>query len=149
MKKNQRLRPIQFPHPITDPDSADRTRSATGPAPPKPSQSALPVQLSAADMQRFGVVSNVQDKMPSGISFASDRITKPRIAKSTLQTEKIATILSHAGVPELIVVPTPPVVEQFETIMTKVNALLDLRKLKEKEEQEIRVREAEAGDGAS
>lgn len=106
-------------------------------------QSSLPVDLSKADMLRFGVVQN-QDKLPSGITFASDKLSKPRIAKSTIQTDKIATVLQHAQVPELIPLPTPAVVQQFESIMSKVHALLDLRKLKDKEEQEIKVREAEA-----
>jgi len=105
-------------------------------------QSSLPVDLSKADLLRFGVVQN-QDKLPSGVTFASDKLSKPRIAKSTIQTEKIATILQYAQVPELIPLPTPAVVECFDGIMAKVHALLDLRKLKEKEEQEVRVREAE------
>ncbi len=89
-------------------------------------------------MVRFGVVQN-QDKLPSGVTFASDRLTKPRVAKSTVQTDKIATILQHAGVPELIPLPTPAVIEQFESIMAKVHTLLDIRKLAEKEEQELKV----------
>lgn len=89
-------------------------------------------------MVRFGVVQN-QDKLPSGVTFASDRLTKPRVAKSTVQTDKIATILQHAGVPELIPLPTPAVIEQFEIIMAKVHTLLDIRKLAEKEEQELKV----------
>lgn len=94
-------------------------------------------------MLRFGVVQN-QDKLPSGVTFASDKLSKPRVAKSTIQTDKIATILQHAGVPEIIPLPTPAVVEQFDSMMGKVHTLLDLRKLKDKEEQELRVREAEA-----
>lgn len=85
-----------------------------------------------------------QDKLPTGISFASDRLSKPRVAKSQAQTEKIGTILQHIGVPELIPLPTTPVIEQFDGIMSKVHALLDMRKLAEKEEQELRVRQAEA-----
>lgn len=97
-------------------------------------------------MLRFGVVQS-QDKLPSGVIFASDKLSKPRVAKSTLQTDKIAAILQHAQVPELIPLPTQPVIEQFESLMAKVHALLDLRKLKDKEDQEIKVREAEAGSG--
>jgi DNA methyltransferase 1-associated protein 1 len=37
------------------------------------------------------------------------------------------------------------VIEAFDGIMSKVHALLDLRKIAEKEEQELRVRMAEAG----
>lgn len=162
MKKNQRLRPTGHPaydgFPTATPTSARprdsniglqdmanaQARRATRDSLPSAQQNALPVDLSKADMARFGVVQN-QDKLPSGVTFASDKLSKPRIAKSTVQTDKIATILQHAQVPELIPLPTPPVVEQFETIMSKVHAILDLRKLKDKEEQEIKVREAEAG----
>jgi DNA methyltransferase 1-associated protein 1 len=36
------------------------------------------------------------------------------------------------------------VVEEFDNVMSKVHTLLEMRKLKDKEEQELRVREAEA-----
>ena len=105
-------------------------------------QNTLPVDLSKADMLRFGVVQD-QEKLPSGVTFASDKLSKPRIAKSQIQTEKIVAILSHAGVQDMIPLATTPVIEQFEKVMSKVHALLDARKLKEKEEQELKVREAE------
>ncbi|KAM3420562.1 hypothetical protein BST61_g3824 [Cercospora zeina] len=106
---------------------------------------ALPVSLSAADQTRMGVVIfPPEHKASGGISFASDRLTKPRVAKSTIQSEKIATILASAGVPEIIPLPTPKVVEAFEGIMTKVHALLDMRKLAEKDETELKVRRQEA-----
>lgn len=162
MKKNQRLRPTGHPaydgFPTATPTSArpresnaglqdmsnSQGRRGTRDSLPSAQANTLPVELSKADMARFGVVQN-QDKLPSGVTFASDKLSKPRIAKSTIQTDKIATILQHAQVAELIPLPTPAVVEQFESIMSKVHALLDLRKLKDKEEQEIRVREAESG----
>ena len=103
----------------------------------------MPAELSKNEMLRFGVVQH-HDKLPSGVSFASDKLSKPRIAKSTIQTDKIAAILGHIGVPDLIPLPTPAVVEQFEAIMAKVHTLLDARKLAEKEEQEIKVRSAES-----
>lgn len=93
-------------------------------------------------MVRFGVV-QAQDKLPSGVTFASDKLSKPRIAKSTVQTDKIAAVLTHIGVPDLIPLPTPAVVEQFDAIIAKVHALQDMRKIAEKEEQELRVRTAE------
>ena len=163
MKKNQRLRPTG--HPLYDglptatptsarprdsnvglPDSASghMRRATRDSLPSATSQNALPVDLSKADLLRFGVVQS-QDKLPSGVTFASDKLSKPRIAKSTIQTDKIATVLQHAQVPDLIPLPTSAVVEQFESIMSKVHALLDLRKLKDKEEHEIKVREAETG----
>ena len=163
MKKNQRLRmtgnPMYDGFPGATPISARPRDSAGGlgdasnmpgrrgtrdSLPSATTQSGFPTDLSKADLLRFGVV-QTQDKLPSGVTFASDRLSKPRIAKSTIQTDKIAAVLSHAQVPDLIPLPTAAVVEQFDNIMTKVHALLDLRKLKDKEDQELRVREAEAG----
>ncbi|KAK3670490.1 swr complex subunit [Recurvomyces mirabilis] len=163
MKKNQRLRATGNQTfdglPGTTPTSArprdsiagiSDSGAASGRRPTRDSLpsattpgSTLPVDMSKADLARFGVVV-AQDKISSGITFASDRLSKPRIAKSTLQTDKIAAILTHAGVPDLIALPTPAVIEQFDAIMSKVHALLDMRKLAEKEEQELRVRSAEA-----
>ncbi|KAK3112676.1 swr complex subunit [Teratosphaeriaceae sp. CCFEE 6253] len=160
LKKNQRLRPTGNASfdgfPGTTPISARPRESnaglpdASGRRPTRDSlasvttpQSTLPVDLSKGDLSRFGVIVG-QDKLPSGVTFASDRLSKPRVAKSTVQTEKISAILQHAGVPELIPLPTPAVIESFDAIMAKVHALLDLRKLAEKEEQELRVRMAEA-----
>ncbi|KAF7185434.1 SWR1-complex protein 4 [Pseudocercospora fuligena] len=110
-------------------------------------QSALPDNFSKADKLRYGIVEASTDntKPSSGISFASDRVIKPRTAKSTIMTEKIGAVLTHIGVPELIVLPTPRVVEQFDEIMSKVHALLEMRKIADKEEQELRVRQAELG----
>lgn len=85
-----------------------------------------------------------ESKTSGGISFASDRLTKPRVAKSSVQSEKIATILSVAGVPEVIPLPTPSVVEAFEVIMSKVHTLMDMRKLGEKDELELKVRRSES-----
>lgn len=87
------------------------------------------------------------EKPPNGVTFASDRLTKPRVAKSTLQTEKIAAVLTHAGVPELIALPSERVVEAFEGIMSKVQTLLEMRKGGEREAQELLVRQAEADGG--
>lgn len=157
MKKSQRLRPTGNAafdgYPGATPTSARPRDSNAGLADPNnmrrstrdslPSattpQSSLPADLSKAELLRFGVV-QAQDKLPSGVTFASDRLSKPRIAKSTVQTDKIAAILTHIGVPDLIPLPTAPVVEQFDAIMAKVHALLDMRKLAEKEEQELRIR---------
>lgn len=137
MKKTQRLRPLEIS--ARPSQSAANIPDATS-ATPQTAQA----DMSKQDLLRFGVV-QAQEKLPTGISFASDKLSKPRVAKSTNQTEKIATMLAHIGVPELIPLPTPAVVEQFEKIMAKIQTLFDLRKLADKEEQELRVRTAELG----
>jgi DNA methyltransferase 1-associated protein 1 len=83
------------------------------------------------------------DRLSSGVSFASDRLHRARTAKSIIQTEKISAILSHLRIPDVIPLPTQRVIEEFERLMQKVHLLLDMRKVADKEEQEIRVKEAE------
>ena len=155
MKKTQRLRPLETSSSTNNNnnnnnsnrprESLDPTTAPTASANPA-TQSAHPslTDLSKSELVRYGVhVPTAQEKLPTGVSFASDKLAKPRVAKSTTQTEKIATILSGIGVPELIPLPTPGVVEAFERIMAKVQILLDLRKVAEKEEGELGVRRRE------
>lgn len=97
--------------------------------------------LNAHAEQRFFVTHH--DRLSSGVSFASDKLHKPRIAKSTIQTERIAAVLAHLQIPDIIPLPTQKVVEEFERLMQKVHVLLDMRKVAEKEEHEIRVKAAE------
>lgn len=92
--------------------------------------------MQKSDQLRFGVVTD-QEKLPSGVTFASDKISKARTAKSSAQTEKIATILNFGQVPEIIPIPTPGVVEAFDKVMAAAHLLIDLRKVKEKEEAEM------------
>ncbi|KAL1302262.1 hypothetical protein AAFC00_002683 [Neodothiora populina] len=97
--------------------------------------------LNAHAEQRFFITHH--DRLSSGVSFASDKLHKPRLAKSAIQTERIAATLAHLQIPEIIPLPTQKVIEEFEKLMQKVHVLLDMRKVAEKEEQEIKVRQAE------
>ncbi|KAK5133936.1 hypothetical protein LTR08_007056 [Meristemomyces frigidus] len=150
IKKTQRLRPLELStarssHSAANIPLADNAASTTAATPGHAAQHhATASDLSKADCLRFGIM-QAQEKLPTGVSFASDKLAKPRVAKSTVQTEKIAAILGMVGVPELIALPTPKVVEAFEGIMGKVQVLLDLRKLGEKEEVELGVRRRELG----
>lgn len=97
--------------------------------------------LTAHAEQRFFVTHH--DRLNGGVTFASDKLHKPRIAKSTIQTERIAAVLSHLQIPDIIPLPTQKIVEEFDRLMQKVHVLLEMRKVAEKEEQEIRVKSAE------
>lgn len=87
----------------------------------------------------------MHDRLSSGVSFASDKLHKARTAKSAVQTERIAEVLAFARIPEVIPLPTQRVVDEFDELMKKVQVLLDMRKLAEKEEAEIKVKMAEKG----
>jgi DNA methyltransferase 1-associated protein 1 len=153
-RKTQRLRvstgqsatSIETPATGQTPGPGRPRESNAGTAQHEPSPSTSSTKLSAKDKLRFGVTEvGPGEKLPSGVSFASDKLSKPRIAKSSVQSEKIAAVLAHIGVPELIPLPTAPVIEAFDSLMGKLHILLDMRKVAEKEEQELKVREAEAG----
>ena len=97
---------------------------------------ALPPQLE----YRFGITTH--DRLTSGVSFGSDKLVKMRQAKSNVQTQKIAAALAELGFSDIIAIPTVRVGAVFEGLVAKVGKLLDVRKVREKEEGEVRVLEA-------
>jgi len=96
-------------------------------------------QLNAADERRYGA--STHDRLTSGVSFGADKLMKMRQAKSNVQTQKIASILGTLGFPEIIPLPTARVGTAFEGLVAKIGKLLDVRKVREKEEAEVRVLE--------
>jgi DNA methyltransferase 1-associated protein 1 len=124
--------------------SANRRQSMAQP----PAQTPVK-QLSPNQEQRYNV--STHDRLTSGVTFGSDKLLKMRQAKSNVQTQKIAAALTELGIGELISIPTDTVGTVFEGLIGKVGKLLDIRKVREKEEGECRVLEAmkarRAGDG--
>lgn len=94
-------------------------------------------QLSPHQEHRFNV--STHDRLTSGVTFGSDKLLKMRQAKSNVQTQKIGAMLASLGVAEVISIPTSKVGEVFENLISKVSKLLDVRKVREKEEGECRV----------
>ncbi|KAF2002675.1 hypothetical protein P154DRAFT_488133 [Amniculicola lignicola CBS 123094] len=113
--------------------SARRQSSALGP-PPTPIKTLSPQQE-----YRFNV--STHDRLTSGVSFGTDKLLKMRQAKSNVQTQKIAAALQQLGISEVIPLPTARVGEVFEALVGKVGRLLDVRKVREKEEGEVRILE--------
>ena len=128
-------------------NSANRRTSMALP-PAAPSQTPVKT-LSPHQEHRFAV--STHDRLTSGVTFGSDKLLKMRQAKSNVQTQKIAQALQELGVPEIIPVPTSKVADVFEQLVAKVSRLLDVRKVKEKEQGECRVlaRMKAARDGAA
>lgn len=93
--------------------------------------------LSPQQEHRYNVSSH--DRLTSGVTFGSDKLLKMRQAKSNVQTQKIAAALAELGVPDVISLPTSRVADVFEQLIGKVGKLLDVRKVREKEEGETRV----------
>jgi DNA methyltransferase 1-associated protein 1 len=93
-------------------------------------------QLTARDELRFGVSTPVE-RIVSGVTFRTDKVLKLRQAKSQIQTQKINQALSLLDIPDLIALPTNRVVQAFESLIQKINLLLDARKVLAKEESEL------------
>ncbi|KAH9881318.1 hypothetical protein IAQ61_000041 [Plenodomus lingam] len=93
--------------------------------------------LSPHQEHRFNV--STHERLTSGVTFGSDKLLKMRQAKSNVQTQKIAAMLATLGVSEVISIPTSRVADVFEGLVSKVSKLLDVRKVREKEEGECRV----------
>ena len=94
-------------------------------------------QLSPHQEHRFNV--STHERLTSGVTFGSDKLLKMRQAKSNVQTGKIAQMLSTLGVSDVVSIPTSKVGEVFEQLVSNVSRLLDVRKVREKEEGEVRV----------
>lgn len=95
--------------------------------------------LSPQQEYRYNV--SQHERLTSGVTFGSDKLLKMRQAKSNVQTQKIAAALAELGVSEVISLPTSKVADVFEQLIGKVSKLLDVRKVREKEEGECRVLE--------
>lgn len=105
-------------------------------AQPPPAQT--PVKhLSPHQEHRFNI--STHDRLTSGVTFGSDKLMKMRQAKSNVQTQKIGAMLTTLGVSEIISIPTSKVGEVFEVLISNVSKLLDVRKVREKEEAESKV----------
>ncbi|KAF1839250.1 hypothetical protein BDW02DRAFT_564232 [Decorospora gaudefroyi] len=93
--------------------------------------------LSPHQEHRFNV--STHERLTSGVTFGSDRLLKMRQAKSNVQTGKISQMLAALGVADVVPIPTSKVGEVFEQLVAKVSRLLDVRKVREKEEGECKV----------
>ena len=87
--------------------------------------------LSTKDEARFGV--STHDRLASGVSFVSDKIAKARTAtKSSVQNQKIASILAELSVPDIIQIQNSTICEEIEKLVDGVVALLKARQAIEK-----------------
>ncbi|EON62874.1 hypothetical protein W97_02099 [Coniosporium apollinis CBS 100218] len=96
-------------------------------------------QLSPRQAARFGY--STHERLTSGVTFRLDKLLKIRQAKSTIQTQKIAAALAELKVPELLPLPTERACDALERLVGTIVKLLDVRKVLEKEEAELRIAE--------
>ena len=101
-----------------------------------------PRQLSAREEQKYGV-SHPNERLTGGVQFRHERITKAGQAKSGVQTSRIGAALTELKIPQRLTMPTAKVVTEYEKLIESIKTLLEVRKLSEKLDGEIKVWQAQ------
>ena len=95
-------------------------------------------QLSAREEAKWGV-SHPNERLTGGVQFRHERATKAGQAKSGVQTSRIGAALTELRVAPRLFMPTAKVVGEYENLIEKIKILLEVRKLSEKLDAEIKV----------
>lgn len=102
-------------------------------------------KLSEQEEQIYGVF--YYDRMPSGPTFRYERINKILTNKSHAQHARITNTLAELDIPARLNMPTRAAVEQMEKLLNNIQTLLDLRKVSDKMDGEIKLEEAKKTEG--
>ncbi|KAL8645847.1 MAG: hypothetical protein Q9226_007113 [Calogaya cf. arnoldii] len=98
-------------------------------------------QLSMRDQLRYGVTHH--ERLSAGVQFRHEKILKLSQAKSNAQSTKINAALTELGIPARIYMPTAKTTNEYERLIQSINILLDVRKISEKVDTEIKVIQAQ------
>ena len=99
--------------------------------------------LNPRDQVRYGVTYPTTERLVGGVTFRNERAMKAAQAKSSVQTTRISAALTELGIPVRLTMPTARVVSEYERLIDSVKGLLEVRKLREKVDGEVRVWKAQ------
>lgn len=99
-------------------------------------------QLSARDEAKYGI-SRPNERLTGGVQFRHERVTKASQAKSGVQTTRIGAALTELKIPPRLLMPTIKVVTEYENLIERIKILLEVRKVSEKLDGEIKVWQAQ------
>ncbi|KAI0157008.1 SWR1-complex protein 4 [Xylariaceae sp. FL1272] len=109
--------------------------------PDRPSKKgAQPVErrkLTEQEEQIYGV--SYHDRLPSGPTFRYEKINKILTTKSNAQHTRIANTLEELGIPQRPNMTTKAVVEEMERVLFSIGILLDLKKVSDKLDGDLKV----------
>lgn len=111
----------------------DKRGSLSGP----PSHRQLTPQLE----QKFGVTHH--ERLSAGVLFRHEKVLKLSQAKSNAITTKIATALTELNISGRLVMPTAKVVSEYERLIQSIYKLLDIRRVSDKLDAEIKIVKAQ------
>ncbi|KAJ1326760.1 DNA methyltransferase 1-associated protein 1 [Microdochium nivale] len=116
--------------------NADRPeRPAKKGAPPAPQ---LERKKLTEDEERIYGVSH-HDRLHTGPTFRYEKINKILTTKSHAQHQRIINTLLELDIPSRLNMPTRPVVEEMEKLLNSIGVLLDLRKVSDKVDGELKI----------
>jgi len=120
--------------------------SATAPPANKKKGAQAPERkkLTEQEEQIYGVTHH--DRLGSGPTFRYEKINKLYSHKSGQQQLRITNLLGELDIPARLAMPTAAVTAQFEVLWSAVTQLVDLRKVGEKLNAEIKVEEAKKAE---
>lgn len=101
-------------------------------------------KLSEHEETIYGV--SHHDRLTSGPTFRYEKINKLYSHKSGQQQLRITNLLTELDVPSRLIMPTAAVTAQFEVLWAAVTTLVDLRKVSDKIEAEIKLEEAKKAE---
>ncbi|KAK3492468.1 uncharacterized protein B0T23DRAFT_379774 [Neurospora hispaniola] len=101
-------------------------------------------KLSEHEEQVYGV--SHHDRLGSGPTFRYEKINKLYSHKSGQQQMRITNLLLELDIPARLIMPTAAVTAQFEVLWGAVTTLVDLRKMSDKVDAEIKLEEAKKAE---
>jgi DNA methyltransferase 1-associated protein 1 len=103
--------------------------------PPQPERRKLTEQ----EEQVYGV--SHHDRLSSGVGFRCEKVNKLFTTKSGQQQQRLTNVLNELDIPNRLVMPTTQVAAQFEALIHAVTSLVELRKVADKLDGEIKIEE--------
>lgn len=94
-------------------------------------------QLTPQIEQKFGVTHH--ERLSAGVVFRHEKVLKLSQAKSNAITTKIAAALTELNIPGRLVMPTAKVVSEYERLIQSIYKLLDIRRVSDKLDAEIKI----------
>lgn len=98
-------------------------------------------QLTPLLEQKFGVTHH--ERLSAGVLFRHEKVLKLSQAKSNAITTKIAAALTELNIPGRLVMPTAKVVSEYERLIQSIYKLLDIRRVSDKLDAEIKIVKAQ------
>ncbi|KAI1181771.1 hypothetical protein F5B17DRAFT_423687 [Nemania serpens] len=101
-------------------------------------------KLTEQEEKIYGV--SHHDRLPSGPTFRYERINKILTTKSNAQHQRITNTLTELDIPSRLTMPTRSVVESMEKLLNSIGVLLEIRKMNDKLDGEIRLEQAKKAE---